>query len=296
MDGDWDSILKSRPLLPNGERDQHEYFFHSVHLNEIELLYCGYEHCRPGHWYGPTMRDHFYFHFILSGKGIFHSDRDYLVPAGSGFIGLPYQVIYYEADRKEPWTYLWVGAKGEMIQSLFSRAAELTRYPIITHNSPDRIYTIMKDFLASVQDYSLSSYLHAVGNFLDLLAALYNDTSRSLNRQHLGRSNRSKTYVEKAKDFIQNNYCKDISMETIAQYVGINEDYLARLFKRELNTTPASFLRMYRVELAYKMLLNTDMSVQEIAAAVGFADAQYFSRCFTQRYGDSPRELRKRSR
>ena len=57
------------------DREEHEFFFQSLPRKDIELLYCGYERCKPGHKYGPIMRDHFYYHFIESGSGIFRNNN-----------------------------------------------------------------------------------------------------------------------------------------------------------------------------------------------------------------------------
>lgn len=286
-----EDILKT---IPN--RDEHEFFFHNAHLQELELLYCGYQKCAPGHRYGPTMRDHFYFHFIVSGKGIVRSDRTYTASAGSGFIGLPHQILYYEADREDPWTYAWIGAKGSIINALVEQSNVLSQYPIITDIDNDRISSIMNGLIYHAQDPSLPSYMNAVSLFFSLVACLSQSTDFLPKVQKRNNNNRTKEYVEKAKQFIQDNYFKHISMTTVANYVGIDEDYLARIFKKELNTTPLVFLCNVRLGLAHKLLLTTSMPIQEIAAAVGFSDPQYFSRCFTKSRGISPRGLRRQAK
>lgn len=273
--------------------DEHEFFFRSIHLNEMDLLYCGYQKCRPGHKYGPTMRDHFYFHFITSGRGIFCNDHTYSVEAGSGFVGLPYQIAYYEADQADPWTYMWIGAKGQVVTSLLNQIVDLGQMPIITPQDTGELYRIMNSFIFCAQDPSFSSYLEAASLFYALFSILYQSVDRAPGTQKLNRDLKTKDYLDKAREFIQNNYFKHISMLTVANYVGIDPDYLARIFKKEFDVTPVIFLRNLRLGLAHKLLLHTSMPVQEIAVAVGFTDPQYFSRCFTKSRGVSPRELRK---
>ena len=71
-------------------------------------------------------------------------------------------------------------------------------------------------------------------------------------------------------------------------------DYLCRLFRQELNTTPHKYLANLRLETAANMLRQGDgRSITEIARMCGYSDPLYFSRVFKKRYGVSPREYGK---
>lgn len=71
-------------------------------------------------------------------------------------------------------------------------------------------------------------------------------------------------------------------------------DYLCRLFRQEMNTTPHKYLSRLRLEAACSMLRQGDgRSVTEIARMCGYSDPLYFSRVFKKRYGVSPREYGK---
>lgn len=71
-------------------------------------------------------------------------------------------------------------------------------------------------------------------------------------------------------------------------------DYLCRLFRQEMNTTPHKYLANLRLEAAASMLRQgAGRSVTEIARACGYSDPLYFSRVFKKRYGVSPREYGK---
>ena len=73
----------------------------------------------------------------------------------------------------------------------------------------------------------------------------------------------------------------------------INKFYLSKIFKETYGTTVNNYLISKRITRAKQLLRFTDMTVDEIGAAVGMADANYFSRMFRKIEGISPREYRK---
>ena len=74
------------------------------------------EKCQPGHSYGPAVRSYFLLHFVVSGKGRFQTrSGNYDLKKGDVFIIRPYDVNFYQADEKDPWTYIWIGFTSEVI-------------------------------------------------------------------------------------------------------------------------------------------------------------------------------------
>lgn len=88
--------------------------------------------------------------------------------------------------------------------------------------------------------------------------------------------------------FIQNNYYRNLNLEMVADEIYISSYYLSHLFRDELDMTFTGFLMKIRMEESVKLMKNKQMRVREIAEAVGFSDANYFSRAFKKFYGVSP--------
>lgn len=97
------------------------YFF-SIFPNEnfLDLMpyQYGWEQCAPLHSFGPSVRNHYLFHYIISGKGtlISHATdgnaHEYELGAGQGFLICPGQINYYAADGDDPWKYAWMEFDG----------------------------------------------------------------------------------------------------------------------------------------------------------------------------------------
>jgi signal transduction histidine kinase/AraC-like DNA-binding protein/DNA-binding response OmpR family regulator len=101
--------------------------------------------------------------------------------------------------------------------------------------------------------------------------------------------------VKHAVAYIHQNYACALSRQEIADAVGVNKDYLTRIFHRELGISPWEYLNRYRIKCAKELLRSTHMSITAIATQVGFDDPAYFSRVFHKEVGCSPREYRERS-
>jgi signal transduction histidine kinase/AraC-like DNA-binding protein len=101
--------------------------------------------------------------------------------------------------------------------------------------------------------------------------------------------------VKQAIAYLHQNYSHTLSRWEIAQAVGVSEDYLSRVFTRELNISPWDYLNRYRVLQSKHLLLHTGDAVGVIARQVGFKDQAYFSRVFHKVTGMSPQAFREMS-
>jgi signal transduction histidine kinase/DNA-binding LacI/PurR family transcriptional regulator/AraC-like DNA-binding protein/CheY-like chemotaxis protein len=98
--------------------------------------------------------------------------------------------------------------------------------------------------------------------------------------------------VKQAIAYLHQNYTRPISRWEIADAVGVSEDYLSRVFHRELNISPWDYLNRYRVLQSKHLLLQSNDAVGMIARQVGFKDQAYFSRVFHKVTGMSPQTFR----
>ena len=98
--------------------------------------------------------------------------------------------------------------------------------------------------------------------------------------------------VKKAQAYICSHATLSLNRWQVAESVHVSEDYLTRIFKKELGLSPWDYLNRYRVWLACRLLRNTGSSVNEVAIATGFQDQAYFCRVFKKIKGFSPSRMR----
>ena len=99
--------------------------------------------------------------------------------------------------------------------------------------------------------------------------------------------------VKKAQAYICTHATLQLSRWQVAEDAHVSEDYLTRVFKKELGLSPWDYLNRYRIWLACSLLKNTGMTVSDVSVATGFLDQAYFCRVFKKIRGFSPSRMRK---
>jgi transcriptional regulator GlxA family with amidase domain len=87
-----------------------------------------------------------------------------------------------------------------------------------------------------------------------------------------------------------------IDLVALAAVAGLSMHHFARQFKQSTGVTPHHYLTGKRLERAQEMLCQTDLSLAEIACAVGFSDQSHLARHFRHMLGTTPREFRRSQR
>ena len=99
--------------------------------------------------------------------------------------------------------------------------------------------------------------------------------------------------IENIKNFIEENLEFDIEISHISKIFHYNEQYLGRLFKREVGKSFKSYINMRRLEKAKRLLQGTEDTVITVSGNVGFNNVTYFNRIFKKQYGITPSQIRK---
>jgi len=99
--------------------------------------------------------------------------------------------------------------------------------------------------------------------------------------------------IKSVLEYIENNYCSNISLSSLAQIAGMNPKYFCRVFRMLTHHSPVDYLNFYRVEQAAHLLESTENSVTSIGAECGFWESSYFTKVFRKYKGLTPKEYRK---
>ncbi len=105
-------------------------------------------------------------------------------------------------------------------------------------------------------------------------------------------ANKGKLKTDKLISWINDNYNQDLSLESMASYIGCSPSYTSRLFKRETGCDIISYLSSVRISHAKELLCQTKMTLEEISVSVGFNHQQTFIRNFKKLTGLTPTEYR----
>jgi len=102
--------------------------------------------------------------------------------------------------------------------------------------------------------------------------------------------------IKEAATSIRFNIDQPLSLQAIADTLGVNPSHLSRTFKKALGMTLTDYINKLRIEEAKYMLDHSNDSVTEIAACVGYSDSNYFSKVFRKWERVTPHDYRKRKK
>ena len=95
-------------------------------------------------------------------------------------------------------------------------------------------------------------------------------------------------HIKKSIEYVHDNYDQNISIDDVCEYLNINKSYFCSIFKATTGYTFCHFLNHFRIEKSKKLLLNMDLSILDVAIAVGFNNQNYYSTVFKKFTGQTP--------
>lgn len=267
------------------------YFLENTNrnFNDLYLCYCGLEKCAPLYSFGPAVRPTYLLHYVLDGQGYYYvNDTKYTVSKNQGFLIEPNVVTFYQADKDNPWTYLWIGIDGDKAKLYLNSAGLNENHLIFNYEKDDALKEYVLEMLKH-HTMSDSDAFKIEGLLYLFFSKLCEDRKEV---SYLNKDEHTNNYINKAIEFIQNNYHNSIKVTDIADYLCLNRSYLTSIFQNNLNMSPQKFLIEFRITKAAELLYNTDLPIGNIAYSCGYSDPLAFSKAFKKIKGVSPKEYR----
>lgn len=143
----------------------------------------------------------------------------------------------------------------------------------------------------NIRELALTQLLQ-INNFPEFKSWTENVVQLFINCLYRDKQIFSSEVIDKVCEYIRNNYYKDINLYQLARLSFLHPNYLCQLFKKNKSCTISQYLTNIRLKKAQEFLATTNKTIAEIAQAVGYKDANYFSRIFSRHLGMSPTQYR----
>jgi len=273
-----------------GHIQQAQYFYYDVgpgQSDEIAIVCGGHEICAPDFTINRQSYPYYVIEYGIRGRGYLEiNGTQHEITSGviAGFA--PGMTHHYKVDPADPLEHIFLVITGSGVQSLFEKCHIIDRGAMLSYE-PQRTLEIFSRIIDTGLEKSPFSqelccaYLRTV---------LYEQTANGIVRgEHQSESER--TY-HKCRGYIDKNFSEIISISEVADNCCVNIRYMARLFRLYAKLTPQQYVMRLKMNRAGQLLLNSDLSVKNVAMLVGFDDPYHFSRNFRKFHAISPKQYR----
>ena len=165
------------------------------------------------------------------------------------------------------------------------------KFKNVIKDNPE-LQRIIKDLVAE-ENKKQGYYKLCIDGLVKQLTAVLLRNCIDTDKKEDIKNTKSKNVILPALTKIHLDYQKSITLDELANVCSVSKCHFARVFKKAMGVTPVQYLTAYRIDVAYTMLKNTELSCEQISALCGFEDYSYFNRQFKKIKGISPTGARK---
>lgn len=196
---------------------------------------------------------------------------------------------YSHTTDKSLWTIRWIHFNGPNLASIYQKYCDRGGRPVFSLDSLDTVSGIHTDLMsvAISGDYMRDMIINQL--LASLLVEIMKESWHPEEKWHAAK----RASVLEVKEWIDQNYSTQITLDSLAERFFINKYYLSKTFKSQFGATINSYLTTVRITHTKQMLRFTDLSLDAIGEAVGITPARYLSEVFTNVEGVSPSVYRK---
>lgn len=262
---------------------------------DLYLYSMGY-FSRASHHYinRPDGCDEFLFIYCKEGCGWIELYGKRQKLEANQFIILPRNTPHaYGADEQSPWTIYWLhfrGSKAPLFSNRFDKPTTVT--PSGRSRIEERLdlfeeifFTLNESTDMDHMHYANLCFAHFLGSFLFI----------DIYRNRFRRKEYSENIINRVVHYMNDNIESNLKLADFANFCGYSESYFYRKFVKETGHSPMDYFIRLKLNKACKLLIQTDMKVNQIAHKLGFKESQYFSRTFSNIMGISALEFRKQN-
>ena len=228
--------------------------------------------------------------YITEGEGIFNSAhaKDVPLKAGDLFLLFPGEWHTYHPTSKHGWKSYWIGFKGKNVDDRVKAGFLSVDKPIYHVGFSADIIRLYEEAYKRAQEeapYSQQILAGIVNHLVGLMYAL--ERSMELSKDHT-----RVDMINLARLRIRESLEADLTIQQIAEDLGVSYSNFRKLFKEFTGISPALYQQDLRLQRAKELLATTTLSIKEIAYRLRFESPDYFSSKFKIKTGKKPSEFR----
>lgn len=264
------------------------------HIHPVSTPYPDVKHPESHYfsWDEGRSLQEFQLLFICKGRGTFEASGMPPQSLEEGTVVLLYPGVWhrYRPDFQTGWEEYWVGFSGAYAKHLLEQECFSPQKPFVkvTHQAEflatfQRLFEVVE--VREVSYQKLASFV-----LLQLLGIVYTSVLSS-NQQ----VTRKEKIIDAIRKDVDENWAQSIDYELLASKHNVGYVWFRKAFKEVTGTSPNQYHLLLKLRKAKQLLLETHLTVSEIAFQCGFESVFYFSRIFKSKMKTNPSELRKKN-
>ena len=274
--------------------------------HRAELLYCG---VLGGKWWRNYLHVHSFFEVchVYDGAGTFTvAGEKHALSPGQTFLAMPGKPHEIVSDRRKPLgVYFWAYTLAPARQPNAERPTEAALFELLGRFRDAQTPVVAPAAIGATLKLICDEMARRAPGFLRVITGLTEkliiDTARAVvpaaaaaaEHPELRGRTATESLVQTAARYLQDNLARRFEVRDVAAQVGLSERQLSRVFNKATGSSILAYLTRARVERAAHLLLNSDMPIKQISAAVGYPDTHYFTTLFGRHTGQTPAAFRR---
>lgn len=242
---------------------------------------------------GRTL-DEYQLLYQPEGEGTFQSAHcpETTIKAGDIFMLFPGEWHTYCPNKNKGWKSYWIGFKGKNIDDRVKHGFLSPDKPIYHVGFSNELVSLYEEAFRTAQNeaaYSQQTLAGIVNYLIGLMYSLERNIILSKDSKHVDMINKARLRI---RESLEGN----LTIQEVAQELGISYSSFRKLFKEHTGFAPALYQQNLKLQRAKELLSTTDESIKEIAYRLNFESPDYFSSKFKSQTGMKPSDFRNMSR
>jgi AraC family transcriptional regulator of arabinose operon len=193
----------------------------------------------------------------------------------------------YQADKKDPWTLFWVHFQGASTGIFIQYLGYREGMPVVDAGLSPTLPANFNSLMAVRRTgYSVRAFINAANQLRHLFSEMAMEIRATEANTH------HNFELEQIQDFMREHIDGHMTLEQLAGVANLSKYHFSSKYKSLTGYPPIKHFLNMKMEYACQLLDSSDLSVNAVAAALGYDDALYFSRLFSKTIGRSPRSYR----
>ncbi len=228
--------------------------------------------------------------YLIEGEGFFVSSHHAksVIKSGDIFLLFPNEWHSYGPLKTSAWKSYWIGFKGKNMDDRVLNGFLSPEKPIYHVGYSSEIISLYDNALKAAEEEAAYSQQLMAGIVNHLIGIMYSlERNIILNKDHA-----RVDMINRARYRIRETLESDLSIQKLAEELGVSYSNFRKLFKEYTGLSPALYQQDLRLQRAKELLSTTKISIKEIAYRLNFESPDYFSSKFRAKTGQKPSEFR----